>query len=139
MWKTNVKGIVEKLEKPYRRWSHDNVLAIVYRKRAGKRFGLGPENGWSMRAPSFHGRQLQQLLPNLHNVAPFTKENNESMTIMPYEVNDAVNASQRNNVPDKCSLVMLQSLGVHNVVMIFGTPLGREERQNLTVDVVMMD
>ena len=32
----------------YGRWFQDDVLGKDYRKHVGKRFGLGPEGGWSM-------------------------------------------------------------------------------------------
>lgn len=37
--------------KPYGRWFQNDVLGKEYRKPAGKRFGLEPDGGWTMKVP----------------------------------------------------------------------------------------
>lgn len=39
--------------KPYGRWFQNDVLAVNYRRPQGKRFGLDPSQGWSMKTPMY--------------------------------------------------------------------------------------
>ncbi|RXI03259.1 hypothetical protein DVH24_003911 [Malus domestica] len=75
--------------KPYGRWFQDDVLGKDYRKPVGKRFGLGPEGGWSMSVPVVQdmdesmqeGRQLRQDIPDLN---ANLMEEMDGMAILPY-------------------------------------------------------
>ncbi|CAL9005491.1 unnamed protein product, partial [Prunus brigantina] len=37
--------------KPYGKWFQQDVMGLEYRKPLGRRFGMSPPQGWSMRAP----------------------------------------------------------------------------------------
>ncbi|CAB4286507.1 unnamed protein product [Prunus armeniaca] len=51
------KGVVyaDDKAKPYGKWFQQDVLGPDYRRPSGRRFGLSPSTGWSMRAPDKSG------------------------------------------------------------------------------------